>query len=168
MKSTNSQIKLKKMGRPSKVKLIDLEQLKFLVLKGCTDEEICQFFKINRSTFWRYQQTNPELCNTIKGWKNEADVRVERTLFESAVGYSHESEEIFCSSGKVTRVKTVKQYAPNVLACIFWLKNRKPEQWREKQPEPEDEELKDSLLTFASVPTKNGKLEEKYARFINP
>lgn len=168
MVKSKKKIPPKKAGRPSKVKAIDLDQLKFLVEKGCTDEEICGFFKIDRSNFFRHQQSNPAFRNTIQSWKEFADDRVERSLYESACGYSHPSEEIFCAFGKVTRVKTIKHYAPNALSCAIWLKNRKPDQWRDKVPDPADNELKDKELVFMDVPNqKTDSNTKRFDKFLN-
>lgn len=167
MKKTKAKIKPKVMGRPSKLKTINLDHLKFLIEKGCTDEEICSFFKIDRKTFWTYQQTNPDFLHTIKEWKKFADDRVERSLYERACGYSHPSEEIFCAFGKVTKVPTIKHYAPSEVACFMWLKNRRPSQWRDKVNDQEDEVLKEAELTFTGVPMKGGKLPDSMQRFLN-
>ena len=71
---------------------------------------------------------------SLKRGKEVSDKEVEVSLFKRACGYEHQSEEIFCSkTGEVTRVPTIKRYPPDTLAAIFWLKNRKPDQWREKQ-----------------------------------
>lgn len=167
MKKTVSKIKPKR-GAPSKTKSIDLLGIKFLIEKGCTDFEICSFYKITRTTFWRMQKSNPELCNTLKEWKKSSNERVERSLFERACGYSHESEEVFCAFGKVTRVKTIKQYPPDPLSCIMWLKNRMPDQWREKPPEAPDERFKDAELVFHNVPNqKDAKTEQRFAKFYD-
>ena len=59
---------------------------------------------------------------------------VERSLYSRAVGYSFNSEKIFCNKdGEVTRVPIVEHVPPDVTAQIFWLKNRKPADWRDVQ-----------------------------------
>ena len=64
--------------------------------------------------------------------KAEADDRVERSLYSRAVGYSFNSEKIFCNKdGEVTRVPIVEHVPPDVTAQIFWLKNRDPARWRD-------------------------------------
>jgi hypothetical protein len=61
-----------------------------------------------------------------------ADARVERSLYSRAVGYSFNSEKVFCNKeGEVTRVPIVEHVPPDVTACIFWLKNRDPAHWRD-------------------------------------
>ena len=57
---------------------------------------------------------------------------VERSLYSRAVGYSFNSEKIFCNKdGEVTRVPIVEHVPPDVTAQIFWLKNRDPAHWRD-------------------------------------
>lgn len=155
-----------KVGRPSKFKDIDQELLKKLYLAGHTDFEICHFMKMTTSMLYRYQLDNPKFRESILGWKKAADERVERALFERARGYSHKTEEVFCAFGQVTRVETVKHYPPSEVACMFWLKNRKPQEYRDKPPEPEDQDLKDSELVFTSVP-KNGDGAKQFKRFFD-
>jgi hypothetical protein len=59
---------------------------------------------------------------------------VEQSLYQRAVGYSLNSEKIFCNKdGEVTRVPIVEHVPPDVTAQIFWLKNRKPSEWRDVQ-----------------------------------
>lgn len=167
-KSSQAKVKPKSTsrsrGRPSKIKQINIEQLKFLISKGCTNEEICSFFKIDNSTFWRYQQNDPEFCNAIKGWKEFADERVERSLYERACGFSHKSEEIFHAFGVTTRVKTIKQYPPDTIACIIWLKNRQPEKWRENPPPAMDPRFENAELDFIGVPNQKDPAFEKKFR----
>lgn len=168
MPKASSKIKPKKAGRPSKLKTINLEHLKFLIEKGCTDEEICMFFKISRSTFYLYQQTVPEFSDILKGWKRFADEAVERSLYQRAMGYTHPSEEVFCAFGKVTRVKTVKHYPPDTTACIIWLKNRQPEKWREHPPDAPDNRFQDAELIFKDVPNqKDPNAEKRMEKFLN-
>lgn len=108
-----------------------------LYVLGKTDAEVCAIVGISKPTLYAWQKANKELFNSLKEAKGLADSLVEASLFMRATGYTHESEEIFCSWGKVTRVKTQKHYPPDVLAQIYWLKNRMRESWRDK-PEPID------------------------------
>jgi hypothetical protein len=71
-------------------------------------------------------------ASSLKAGKEEADSRVEQSLCQRAVGYSFESEKVFCNKdGEVTRVPIVEHVPPDVTACIFWLKNRDPAHWRD-------------------------------------
>jgi hypothetical protein len=165
-KKSPKKVARKKVGRPDKFHKVDLAQVKFLVEKGFTDQELCDFLKVDRATFYRWQHAHLEFRDVLNKWKDFANVRVERSLYQRACGYSHPSEEIFCAFGKVTRVATIKHYPPDPISCIFFLKNRMPEVYRDKPPDAEDEELKNAELVFQGVP-KDAKAAEKFNRFFS-
>jgi len=120
-------------GRPSKFGTVDKAQVEMLARAGWTDAQMAAFFKVNESTWHRWKNADPEFCKSLKDWKAEADYKVERSLFERATGYTHPEEKIFQNNGEVIRADTLKHYPPDTTAAIFWLKNRKPEEWRDKQ-----------------------------------
>ena len=123
-----------KMGRPSKFDGINLEQVKKLVLRGWTDAQMAEFFDVAESNWHDWKQKHPEFRESLKDWKIEADAIVERCLFERATGYSHPEDKIFKPAGEdPTIVPTIKHYPPDTVAGIFWMKNRQPDKWREKQ-----------------------------------
>ena len=112
---------------------------------GLTDELIACNMGVSRSTLNDWRKKFPDISDTLKKGKDFADRKVEKSLYERAVGYSiilkkpikvHEVK--YNSKGK--RVETDKiVYADeevhipgDVTAQIFWLKNRKPEVWRDK------------------------------------
>jgi hypothetical protein len=64
--------------------------------------------------------------------KHEADERVTRSLFQRAVGYTASRDAHRVHQGKAIATELIKHYPPDTTACIFWLKNRRPEEWREK------------------------------------
>lgn len=49
-----------------------------------------------------------------------------------AVGYQTDAVKIFQYEGSELVVPYRENVQPDTTAAIFWLKNRKPEQWREK------------------------------------
>lgn len=77
---------------------------------GLTNEEIADNCGISRETLNQWKHKFSDISDALKGGKEVADYRVENALYEAALG-------------------------GNVTAMIFWLKNRKPQNWREK---PED------------------------------
>src|SRR3990167_832633 len=121
-----------KQGRPTQKTGIDMEQMKKLVLAGWTDQQVCDFFKINIVTLHNWKQ-DENFFKALKGWKDVADHRVEESLYKRATGYTHEEVQVFCYAGKTVEHKILKHYAPDTVACIFWLKNRKKIEWRDKQ-----------------------------------
>lgn len=103
---------------------------------GATNEDIAEAFQVDVSTIERWIANGDEdFCGAVRKAKDNLDARVERSLFERAMGFEHESEEIFCkgtTDDSVIRVPTRKKYAPDTTAMIFWLKNRQKEKWRDK------------------------------------
>lgn len=99
---------------------------------GATDAELASAFNVNTSTIWRWQSEFPEFCNALKSGKVEADDRVQRSLYQRAIGYTFDSEKVFCNNGKVVTTPVVEHAPPDVTACIFWLKNRRKDEWRDK------------------------------------
>lgn len=126
------------MARPSKYKPEFARQAIKLCELGATDRDIAEFFEVNESTLNRWKQTYPEFCESLKVGKDPADDRVEQSLYRKATGYSFDAEKIFQYNGEPVRVAYVEHVPPSDTACIFWLKNRRPEQWRDK-PEREGE-----------------------------
>ena len=71
---------------------------------------------------------------SLKDGKDERDERVEKSLLERATGYSHEAVKIFCDKdGHITEAPYTERYPPDPTSMIFWLKNRQPQKWRDKQ-----------------------------------
>lgn len=120
-------------GRPSKFDQINLEQVRKLAEAGWTDQQMSDFFGISNRTWHDWKKAHAEFSHSLKDWKKHADERVERSLYERATGYSHPEDKAFNDGGKAMTVPTTKHYPPDTTACIFWLKNRQPDQWRDKQ-----------------------------------
>lgn len=101
---------------------------------GLTDEQIAQNIGISRSTLNEWKKRFPDIKDTIKRGKEVVDRQVENALFKSAVGYEYTeiTKELTDSGMKVTK-RVTKQMAPNPTSAIFWLKNRKPDEWRDKK-----------------------------------
>lgn len=119
-------------GRPSKFEDRFIEQARKLSLLGATDREIADFFEIDVATLYRWKHDKPGFCDAIKVGKEEADNRVERSLYNRAIGYTFESEKVFNYQGVIVRAPVVEHVPPETTAGIFWLKNRKPGEWRDK------------------------------------
>jgi hypothetical protein len=120
----------KKRGPPSPFKPEMVEQARKLAQLGATDVEIADFFEVTKKTVYVWKHRHPEFAAAIATGKEGPDDRVVRSLYQKAVGYSFDSEKIFCDKGVVTRVPVVEHVPPSDTACIFWLKNRQG--WRDK------------------------------------
>lgn len=121
------------MARPSKLTPEIRKQAYELALIGLTDKEMALAWDVSESTITRWKQADEEFCTSLKGGKALADATVAMALYQRACGYSHPEEKVFMSEGKAITVKTTKCYPPDTTACIFWLKNRQSNSWREKQ-----------------------------------
>ncbi|MDD4592543.1 MAG: hypothetical protein PHG06_19285 [Parabacteroides sp.] len=107
--------------------------------EGMIDKEIWAKLGIARNTFYRFQNEYKEFREAIKRGKRPVDVEVEKSLLKRAVGFEYEEKTIETEIGddgqpKPSKIKTTKKMVPpDVGAIAFWLKNRRPERWREKQ-----------------------------------
>jgi len=101
---------------------------------GATDEEIGDFFGVDARTVNRWKLKYPSFCQSLKAGKEHADARVERSLFQRATGYEQEQVKIFmpANAKKPVYAKYTERFQPDTTACIFWLKNRKSKEWRDK------------------------------------
>lgn len=119
------------MARPSKFKDEFIVQARKLCKLGATDMEVADFFGVDVRTLYRWKGEQPKFCQALKAGKDEADDRVERSLYARAIGYEHDDIDIRVVDGKIVQTKLRKYYPPDTTAGIFWVKNRRPDLWRE-------------------------------------
>ena len=97
---------------------------------GLIDEQISKNMGVAYSTFKEWKKKYSDFSAALKQGKEVVDRQVENALLKNAVGFMYE-EETVTNAGEVV---TVKKYSkPNITAQIFWLKNRKMKEWRDKQ-----------------------------------
>lgn len=152
---------------------------------GLLEKDMAGKIGISPQTFSEWKKKHPEFLEAVKKGKEVIDYVVENALLNRALG--HEKKVI-----KVHKIKTVKMdkgkrleteelvekeevvyYPPDVTAQIFWLKNRKPAQWRDKPPEVVDVKLsfnplekmtEEQLLRLANMDIKAEEMEDKDGR----
>lgn len=107
---------------------------------GLTDIQIAHNLGISEDTFYTYKNKYTEFSEALKKGKEVIDFEVENALLKRALGYTFEEvtkESVFNKkTGKYELIvtKTVtKEIQPDTTAQIFWLKNRKPKEWRDKK-----------------------------------
>ena len=136
-------------GRPSKYDKSFPKIAKKMAELGATDEDIIEALGIGQSTFYKYRNEHREFMEALKVGKAASDDRVEMSLYKRAVGYEYEAVKIFNHQGKELVVPYTERQHPDVTAAIFWLKNRRPEQWRANpEDKPESTESQSLNITF--------------------
>lgn len=99
-------------GRPSEYQPEMGVQVEKLCRLGATDREIADFFDVDESTITRWKAKHAEFRTSLKRGKLLADAQIAHSLYSRALGSA--------------------DHPPDTAACIFWLKNRRPGQWRDK------------------------------------
>ncbi|MBF0725008.1 helix-turn-helix domain-containing protein [Enterococcus faecalis] len=101
---------------------------------GLTDKQVAYNMNIAESTLHEWKKKYSVLSESLKRGKEVVDRQVENALLKRALGYEFKetTQELTEDGMRVTKVIT-KQQAPDTTAQIFWLKNRKPQEWRDKQ-----------------------------------
>lgn len=122
-------------GRPSSYDPVFAKQAEKLCALGATDQELADFFEVDVRTVNRWKHDHDEFCQSLKTGKDVADERVERSLYQRAIGYEQDEVKIFMPSGAAEPVYAPyrAKIAPDVTAAIFWLKNRRKDDWRDRQ-----------------------------------
>lgn len=97
---------------------------------GLTDEQIASNIGINPATLYEWKRKYNEISESLKKGKEVVDIEVENALLKRALGYRY--DEVTIEDGIETK-RVTKEVQPDTTAQIFWLKNRCPEKWRDKQ-----------------------------------
>lgn len=118
---------------------------------GLTDEQIAHNMGISRSTLNEWKKKYPDISDTLKKGKDVVDIQVENALLKRALGYKYkETTKKLTKSGFMMVTKEViKEVVPDTTAQIFWLKNRRPDKWRDKPVAVESDVYEDDGLLTA-------------------
>jgi hypothetical protein len=123
------------MARPTAYKAEFAAQATKLAALGATDIEVADFFEVDVRTIYRWKHDHTEFCQALNAGKEKADERVVNSLYQKAVGYEQDAVKIFMPANADAPVYADyrEKIAPDTTAAIFWLKNRRPAEWRDKQ-----------------------------------
>ncbi len=119
-------------GKPTLYRPEYNRQVEKICLLGAIDQEVADFFGVNRETIHQWKKAHPEFLAAMRRGKQEADMAVAQSLFKRANGYQVKVDKIFQYEGQPVIVPTVEKYPPDASSMIFWLKNRRPDLWRDK------------------------------------
>lgn len=122
-------------GRPSKYKPGNDVMVQKLRLMGAGSTVIADFFCVNEDTLVEWRKQFPEFDDAWNLAGDFADGVIAHSLYRKAMGYEHEAVKIFYDSktGEVIRAPYVERYAPDTSAAVFWLTNRQPHLWKNRQ-----------------------------------
>lgn len=115
-----------------------LEPEKLLLLEdwarqGLFDEQIAKNMGISEATLYNYKNKHPEIKEALRKGKEVVDIEVENAMFKRAIGYTITiNEQKVDKDGFVHDLKRDVHIPGDVTAQIFWLKNRRKQQWRDK------------------------------------
>jgi hypothetical protein len=121
-----------KQGRPTEYKKEYDEQAEKLCKLGAIDTELADFFNVSEQTINTWKKKHPTFLESIKRGKEIADMEVANSLYKKATGYTTDDVKIFQYEGMPVKVPYIKEYQPDTTSIIFWLKNRRPDKWRDK------------------------------------
>lgn len=104
---------------------------------GLTDEQIANNIGIKRQTLYDWKKKYDDISYALNKGKEVVDYEVENALLKRALGYTYKDQIAIKKrnpdgSESVELREVEKTVAPDVTAQIFWLKNRKPDKWKNK------------------------------------
>lgn len=125
------------MARPNRYETeikYKLAAVKGWARNGLTNEQIAHNLGINIATLYEYKKKYLEFDDALKKGREVVDFEVENALLKRALGYEYEETKVEVEeNGKKKVTKTKKFIPPDVGAAAFWLKNRKPTEWRDRK-----------------------------------
>jgi hypothetical protein len=105
---------------------------------GATNDELATLFDVAGSTIDLWLRGHPEFAEAVKKGRLIVDMGVAEKLLSRAMGYTWEGKKYVLHDGEEKEIRHVLHHAPNVQACMFWLRNRRRQHWQERaQPAPE-------------------------------
>jgi hypothetical protein len=125
-------------GRPTLYKPEFAEQAYELCLMGATSQDLADCFDVAHSTIDNWLHKIPEFADSVRRGRDLADGKVARGLYSRAIGYDHEATRVLLHRGEPVTVAHTVHHPPDIRACIFWLRNRRPRQWRAEAAPPQD------------------------------
>lgn len=144
----------KPSGRPSVFKKEYCKIAYVISRKGLTDKELAEAFGISERTLYNWKDEHADFLQAIKKGKDEHDTcEVENALLKSAKGFEYTEDQVIkFANGKFKIVKTKKYQPPNPTSCIYWLNNRNPKRWSNKQQIEHSGESPELKINVLQVP----------------
>ena len=128
---------------------------------GLTQQQIADNLGINVDTLIEYKKKYTDFSEALKKGKEVVDIEVENALLKRALGYKY--DEVTYENGVETK-RVTKEVQPDTTAQIFWLKNRKPNNWKDRVETDED---KEAVANASQVIAKIRKVAQEYTDGAN-
>lgn len=147
-----------------------LEKDKLILLEGwarggLTDEQIAKNIGINRTTLYDWKKKEINISDALKKGKEVVDFEVENALLKRALGYTITiQEDKLDKNGHVHTLEKEVHIPADTTAQIFWLKNRKPNNWKDRVETDED---KEAVANASQVIAKIRKVAQEYTDGTN-
>ena len=121
-------------GHPTDYRPEFASRAKDMCSLGATMSELAAQFAVDQDTIYAWMTAHREFSDALKLGRDEADARVEHSLYHRALGYSREAVKIFMPAGSETPVFApyIEHVPPDPTSAIFWLKNRRSKEWRDR------------------------------------
>jgi hypothetical protein len=132
-------------GRPTLHKPEHAGRARELCARGATNPDLAGRFGVARSTIDLRISSHPEFAEAVQQGRDVADASAVESLFTRVTGYTHQAEKVFFHRGEPRTASYTVHVPPETRACLFWLRNHRPEDWRAK-PEPVPEVIDDIAL----------------------
>jgi len=133
---------------------------------GLSESQIAFNLGISRATLENYKRDHLDILESLKRGKNQADFKVENSLYKKATGYETKEtvaakvKDIYyddkgnkCQKERLDTVEVVKEIPPDVTAIKFWLINRNKGRWKEN---PTKVEIDKALLELKKKEVEKG------------
>lgn len=100
---------------------------------GASNYRIAELLGIDEATLYRWKYDHPDFCESLEKGRQTPIANVVSALYQRAVGYEHEEVDIKVIGDKIVKTPTVKRYPPDLGSMVFFLKNRDPDNWKDKR-----------------------------------
>lgn len=121
-----------KKGRPTQYRPEHPDLARKFCMLGATNDDLAMLLEVAGSTIDKWIAEIPEFSGAVKAGREIADANVAEKLYQRATGYSHHAVKILVADGVPVQVPYTEHYPPDATSMIFWLKNRRRTDWREK------------------------------------
>jgi hypothetical protein len=118
-------------GRPTAYRPDFCEQARKHCLLGATNEELGQFFGVTRRTIDNWIACHPDFAAAVERGRVVADSKVASGLYARAIGFERTVKRTALYRGEPKDFETNVYFPPDTQACIFWLRNRRRQTWRD-------------------------------------